>query len=266
MAGVMTSAGRRMVLAGGLFLLLCGWAQAADPLADVRSRGVLRVAIEGTYPPFNFKDPRSGQLTGFDVELARLVGARLGVRVQFLIVEWSAVLPAVSSGKVDAAVGQVIITPAREQAFDFSTPYTYSYSQLIVRQNERANYATLADLKGRIVGVHQGSVYEQRALAAPGVKVMSYPAAPEKLQDLAFGRLDAVLDDSLMVTYLLKTAQLPIKAGPRLDPVERAGVVMPKDSPQMKRAVDAILAQVRAEGKLQELSMKWFGHDASRMP
>ena len=73
-----------------------------------------------------------------------------------------------------------------------------------MRKNERNNYTSLNDLKGKKVGVGQGSVFEQQAKAVPGIDVKSYPAAPENLQDLAFGRIDAALNDSLMVAYLLK--------------------------------------------------------------
>jgi len=266
MVAGMTRQGRRLALAAGLAMLLPGWARAADLLADIRARGTLRIAIEGTYPPFNFKDPKTGQLTGYDVEVARLVAAKLGVKPHFVFSEWSAILPSLAAGKVDAAICQVIITPQREQSFDFSTPYTYSRFQLIVRQNERATYTGLADLKGRIVGVHQGSVFEQHAQAVPGVMVKSYPAVPEKLQDLAFGRVDAVLDDSLMVDYLLKTSQLPIRAGPRLGTVERVGIAMRKDNPRFRSAIDGILAEARNDGSLSDLAIKWFGHDASRAP
>lgn len=266
MVAGMTRQGRRLALVAGLAMLFPGWAQAADLLAEVRARGTLRIAIEGTYPPFNFKDPKTGQLTGYDVEVARLVAARLGVKPHFVFSEWSAILPSLAAGKVDTAVCQVIITPQREQSFAFSTPYTYSRFQLIVRQNERATYAGLGDLKGRIVGVHQGSVFEQHVAAVPGVKVRPYPAVPEKLQDLAFGRVDAVLDDSLVVDYLLNTSQLPIKAGPRLGTVERVGIAMRKGNPQLKEAVDEILADARSDGSLSGLAMKWFGHDASRAP
>jgi cystine transport system substrate-binding protein len=68
-----------------------------------------------------------------------------------------------------------------------------------VRRNERIDYTKLEDLKGKKVGVGQGSVFEQQAKAVPGIEVKSYPAAPENLQDLAFGRIDAALNDSLMV-------------------------------------------------------------------
>lgn len=264
---VVTKERRRRCVAAGvaaaLLAILLPVAHGADLMGETRARGVLRIAVEGTYPPFNFKDPKTGHLTGYDVEVARLVAAGLKLKPQFVFTEWSAILPAVSSGKVDAAISQVIITPEREQAFDFSVPYTYSSFQLIVRKNERATYRSLGDLKGRKLGVRQGSVFEQQAREVKGVEVRSYPAVPENLQDLAFGRIDASLDDSLMVSYLLKHSELPIKAGPRVGKDARIGVAIRKGSPQFKAAVDRILNQARADGTLRRLSLKWFGIDAS---
>jgi cystine transport system substrate-binding protein len=167
---------------------------------------------------------------------------------------------------VDVAISQVIITPQRANAFDFSAPYCYSQSQLIVRENERATYRTLADLKGRKLGVHQNSVFEAQARAVPGIEIKRYPAVPEKLQDLAFGRIDAVLDDSLLVGYLINQTQLPLKAGARIGPPERVGIAMRKGRSELKLAIDKALREARADGTLRTLSRKWFGHDASSMP
>lgn len=239
-------------------------AGAADLLDTVKARGSLRIAMEGTYPPFNFKDGKTGQLAGYDVEVARAVAARLGLKPEFVSTEWSAILAGLAAGKYDMIVSQVGITARREQAFDFSQPYTYSSPQLIVRRNDSARYASLADLKGKKVGVGQGSVFEQQAKAVPGIVVKSYPAAPENLQDLAFGRVDAALNDSLMVAWLLRQSQLPVKAGARVGTVERTGIAMRKGNPAFKAAVDQALAGLRADGSLAAMSTKWFGVDASR--
>ncbi len=253
-----------LALAAMASLAPFGAAQAADLLTDAKARGTLRIAMEGTYPPFNFKDPKTGQLAGYDVDVARLVAGKLGLKPEFVTTEWTAILAGLAAGKYDVIVSQVGITAKREQVFDFSRPYTYSAPQLIVRKNDRANYASLNDLKGRKVGVGQGSVFEQQIKAVPGVEVKSYPATPENLQDLAFGRIDAALNDSLMVSYLLKNSQLPIKAGARVGPPERMGIPFRKGSPQFKAAVDKILLDATADGSLKALSIKWFGTDASR--
>ncbi len=239
-------------------------AHAADLLVDAKARGTLRIAMEGTYPPFNFKDPKTGQLAGYDVDVARLVAGKLGLKPEFVSTEWAAILAGLAAGKYDVIVSQVGINPRREQAFDFSRPYTYSSPQLIVRKNDRASYASLAELKGKKLGVGQGSVFEQQARQVAGIEVKSYPAAPENLQDLAFGRIDAALNDSLMVAYLLKNSQLPIKAGARVGAIERTGIPFRKGNPQFKAAVDKILVDAANDGTLKGLSVKWFGIDASR--
>jgi cystine transport system substrate-binding protein len=241
-------------------------AHAADLLDNVKTRGTLRIALEGTYPPFNFKDPKTGQLTGYDVDVARLVAAKLGLKPEFVTTEWTAILAGLGAGKYDAIVSQVGMTPRREQAFDFSRPYTYSTPQLIVRRNERASYANLDALKGKKLGVGQGSMFEQQARSVPGIDVKSYPAAPENLQDLAFGRIDAALNDSLMVAWLLKSSQLPVRAGARVGAVERMGIAFRKNNPKFHAAVDRALEEARADGSLRQASLKWFGTDATRAP
>jgi cystine transport system substrate-binding protein len=107
-------------------------------------------------------------------------------------------------------------------------------------------------------------VFEQQAKATPGIIVKSYPAAPENLQDLAFGRVDAALNDSLMVAYLLKNSTLPIQAGARVGAPERMGVAFQKGSPQFKAAVDKALRDAGADGSLKAISVKWFGTDVSQ--
>ena len=258
---------RRALLAfAALALAVALPARAADLLDTVKARGTLRVALEGTYPPFNFRDAKTGQLAGYDVDVAKLVCAKLGVKPEFVTTEWAAILAGLGAGKYDVIVSQVGITPRRRQAFDFSQPYTYSAPQLIVRRNEEATYKSLADLKGRTVGVGQGSVFEQQVRAVPGIEVKSYPAAPENLQDLAFGRIDAALNDSLMVAYLLKNSQLPIRAGARVGDVERMAIAFRKGNPKFHAAVDRALDAARADGSLKQVSLKWFGTDATRSP
>jgi len=251
-----------LVVAAGLVLP----AAAADLLDEVKARGTLRIALEGTYPPFNFTDQKTRQLAGYDVDVARLVAAKLGLKPEFVSTEWAAILGGLGAARYDVIVSQVAITAKREQIFDFSEPYTYSSPQLIVRKDDRASYASLNDLKGKKVGVGHGTVYEQQAKAVPGIDVKSYPAAPENLQDLAFGRIDAALNDGLMVSYLLKTSQLPIKAGARIGNVVRVGIPFRKGNPKFKTALDKVLADAKADGTLKQISLKWFGADATLPP
>jgi L-cystine transport system substrate-binding protein len=258
---------RRHAIKAGALILAAGLAMpafASDLLDSAKARGTLRIAMEGTYPPFNYKDQKTGQLAGYDVDVARLLAAKLGLRPEFVSTEWAAILAGLGAGKYDVIVSQVGITPKRLEAFDFSEPYTYSSPQLIVRNNERASYNSLADLKGKKVGVGQGTVYEQQLKTAPGIEIKSYPATPENLQDLAFGRIDAALNDSLMVAYLLKNSRLPIRAGARVGEVARMAIPFQKGNPKFKAALDKAIVEARADGSLKAISVKWFGVDVSQ--
>jgi cystine transport system substrate-binding protein len=261
---------RRNAIARAALVLLLGGAMlhagAADLLATVKARGTLRIAMEGTYPPFNFKDQKSGELAGYDVDVAKMLAQRLGLKPEFISSEWASILAGLSANRYDVIISQVGINPKRELAFDFSEPYIYSMPQLIVRKDDKSVYTSLADLKGKKLGVGQGSVYEQQAKAVPGIEVKSYPAAPDNMSDLATGRIDAALNDSLMSAYLLKTSKLPIKAGARVGAVERMGIPFQKGNPQFKAALNKALAEMAADGSLKAISLKWFGTDVSKAP
>ncbi|GGC74284.1 cystine ABC transporter substrate-binding protein [Undibacterium terreum] len=241
-------------------------AVAADLLDTVKARGTLKIALEGTYPPFNFKDQKTNQLEGFDVDVAKLLAAKLGVKPEFVTSEWSGILAGLSAGKYDVIVNQVGVTAKRQETFDFSDPYTISAAQLIVRKNESRTFNSLEDLKGKKLGVGQGSNYEEKAKSVAGVDVKSYPGAPEYLQDLASGRVDAALNDSLMVAYLLKNSALPIKAGAPIGELAKNGIPFQKGNPKFQAALNDALAAIIKDGSFAKVSVKWFGRDVSKPP
>lgn len=236
----------------------------AELLDAVKQRGTLRVAIEGTYPPFNFKE--KGELAGFEVELAKALAGKMGVKAEFSTSEWSAMLAGLQANKYDVVVNQVGITDKRKEAFDFSEPYTISSPQLIVRKNEKREFKSLADLKGKKLGLGQGTNFGDLAKAVGGIDVKTYPGSPEYLQDLALGRIDAALNDSLLIPYIVKQTRLPLKAGAPVGELERSGIPFAKGNPKFKAAVDKALADMKADGSFAKISMKWFERDVSKPP
>ncbi|NYT84561.1 transporter substrate-binding domain-containing protein [Pollutimonas harenae] len=246
-------------------LVAGGAAQAADLIDTVKERGTLIVGVEGTYPPFNYVDTKTGELDGFDIEVSRLIADKLGVKVQFVKTEWSAILAGLSSGKFDVIVNQVGITPGRQQTFDFSIPYVASSPQLILRKNDDAGYASFADLKGKKLGVSQGSNYEALAKSQEGVDVKSYPGAPEYLSDLISRRVDAALNDQLMTAYLVKTSNIPIKGGAIVGEPKFNGIPFRKGNPGFEAALNKALQDAFDSGEFAKISNKWFGIDVSKV-
>lgn len=246
----------------GLAILL-GLTSAAnqDAFTTAKAAGVLKIGQEGTYAPFTFKDA-GGQLVGFDVDIAKEVASRLHVKAEFVLTEWSGIIAGLQTGKYDIIVNQVGVTPERKKALDFSNPYAQSSAVIIERLD--ATYKSLADLVGKKVGVGLGSNYEQIARSQAGVNVVTYPGSPEYLSDLAAKRLDAALNDRLMASYLIKTGNLPVKAGPIVGAAQPIAIAMRKSNPLLRAAVNKALKDMQADGAYAKISDKWFGVDISK--
>jgi cystine transport system substrate-binding protein len=246
-------------------LLLSAAARADDDLLDqVKHRGTLQIALEGTFPPFNYKAP-NGQLDGYDVDVAKAVAAKLGVKPEFVTTEWSGIIAGLQAKRYDVIVNQVAITPEREKALDFSPPYTYSTAQLIQRKNDDRQFKSLDELRGHKLGVSLGSNYNDMAKSVPGIDVKTYPGAPEYLRDLASGRLDAALNDRLMLAYLIKTSNLPLRTGANVGTDEdQMGIPFRKGNPKFAKAIADAIDQLKQDGTLTKISEKWFGIDVSK--
>jgi cystine transport system substrate-binding protein len=114
--------------------------------------------------------------------------------------------------------------------------------------------------------VGQGSNYADLAKSIPGVTVRTYPGAPEYLQDLASGRIDAAINDSLLIPYLQQKTHLPVKAGAPIGKPESNAIPFRKGNPKFKQAIDQALDALKADGTYAKISTKWFGRDVSVPP
>ena len=255
---------KKMLVAGLIGASFTAVTAHADDLLDqVKQRGTLRIGLEGTFPPFNSKAP-SGELVGYDVDVAEAVAAKLGVKPEFVTTEWSGIIAGLQANKFDVIVNQVGITDARKQVLDFSPAYTYSAAQLIQRKDDTRQFKSLDDLKGKKLGVGFGTNYMDMAKSVPGIDVKTYPGAPEYLRDLAAGRLDAALNDRLMLAYLMKNSQLPLRTGATVGAGNPSGIPARKGNPKFAKAIDDAMTQLEADGTFAKISDKWFGIDVTK--
>jgi cystine transport system substrate-binding protein len=247
-----------------LFSLLIACAPAwADQLSAARERGTLRIGMEGSYPPFNYRDMKSGALAGFDVDFGRSLAERLGLRPEFVTVEWSGMLAGLEAGKYDVVINHVGMTAERQRVFDFSLPYSQTRPQLILHKDDRRRFASLEDLRGKKLGLGQGSHFERKARAVPGIDVRTYPGAAEYLADLASHRLDAAFNDELMVNYLLAHSRLPLRPGALVGQSEPIGIPLRKGNPGLQAALNRALDEMRRDGSFARISRRWFDMDIS---
>lgn len=234
----------------------------AELIDDVNDRGELRIALEANTPPFNFKD--DGKLTGFEVELGELLAREMDVRASFVTTDSADLLPGVESGKYDVAINHIAMTPELKDRFDFSEPYSYSRAQLIVRKQESRPLSTLEALKGKALGVAQGSQFVEQARTAEGVDLRSYPDAQQPLKDVADQQIDAAISDRLLIPYAIRDSHLPVKQGASVGPSLSLAIPFQKGNPAFMASLNGALQRIKADGRLTELSEKWFGMDASK--
>ena len=171
---------------------------------------VVRVGTEGTYPPFTYVDPRSQQLTGYDIEVIKAVADRAGWQLEFVQSPFDAIFPALDSNRIDVIANQVTINPEREARYLFSTPYTFSHG-VVVTAADNDDIKGLDDLEGKTTAQSETSNWAQVARDA-GAEVKSVEGFAEAAELLRQGRVDAIVNDNIAVLdYLASTGSKDIK-------------------------------------------------------
>jgi polar amino acid transport system substrate-binding protein len=170
----------------------------AAGLARVQAQGELRWAgdLQGG-EPYVFRDPRDpSKLVGFELELAQALAQRLGVRANFVQNDWSNLVPSLERGDFDVILNGLEDTPALRGRILLSRPYFTFSEQLVVRKG--APLRSLDQLAGHRVGTLSSSLAHQMLRARPGIEIVLYGGQEEPYRDLALGRTDAVLLDSVI--------------------------------------------------------------------
>lgn len=239
-------------------------AQAGQQLQQIQDSKVLKVGLEGTYPPFSYVDD-SGKLTGFEVELAQALAKALGVKAELQPTKWDGILAALESKRLDVVINQVTISDERKKKYDFSVPYTVSGIQALTLKANAATITKPADLAGKKVGVGLGTNYEQWVKQnVPQADVRTYEDDPTKFQDLMNKRIDAILVDRLAALDTVKKTNDRLAVAGEAFSRQEAGVAVRKGEPELLKAIDDALAELRKDGTLAQLSQKWFGADVTQ--
>ena len=235
-------------------------AEEPDTLAKIREKGTLTIAMEGVWQPWTYHD-ETGALTGFDVEVGALVAEGLGVKPEYVETDWSAILAGVDSGRFDMACNGVGYTEERQKSYTFSSVYVYTQMVLVVREDNE-DIQSIEDLKGKKTANSPSSTYAMRAEAA-GAEVVYVDTLGETMEMLQQGRVEATLNDKDSVeSYLAEHPEAKIKIAQTVAG-EPVAIPLKKgpESETLKAEIDRILQEARDNGKLAELSEKYFGVD-----
>ena len=236
----------------------------ANLLTQIQEKGEIIVAMEGTWAPWTYHD-ENDQLVGYDVEVAQAIAGKLGVKVSFVEGEFDGLLAGLEVGRYDLMVNGVDITPDRAEKYNFSTPYAYNRTAVIVR-GDNGEIQAMEDLEGKHTANTITSTYAAVA-EKYGAEVTGVDDLNQTFELLFSGRIDATLNAEVSYYDYMKAhpdADIKIAC---LDP-ETTQVAIPvrkgEDTASLLEAVNAALAELAGDGTLTGLSNKYFGGDISQ--
>jgi polar amino acid transport system substrate-binding protein len=257
-------------------------AAGEELLEQVTNAGVLVVSADAYYPPQSFIDD-NGELDGFDVEVAREVARRLGLELELVTPDWDMITAGNWGGRWDLSIGSMTPTEERAQVLWFSDAYYYTPASFAIH-TDNTTIQTVDDLVGKTVGLGIATTYEaylngelqimggEIAYPPPReVKIWQYLTDAEAFLDMELGdgvRLDAVMSAQPTINGAIEEG-VPLKfLG---DPAFYEPLVFALDqargpSNQMLARLNQVIADMRGDGTLSALSMKWYGLDLSLLP
>ena len=205
--------------------------------------------MEGTYPPYTYHDD-NGELTGFDVEVAKAIADKLGVEADFTESDWDSLLAGIDSGRLDTVINAVSITPEREEKYDFAGPYFYITQQIVVAK-DNDDIVDMASLNGKKVANTATTAYLD-ILEDAGASLVQISTADEAVSLIESGRADFTTFNSVVFNEYLQ--QHP-------DVVDTYAVPIKKGETALYDAVQNAIDELKEDGTLSKLSEDYFGTD-----
>jgi L-cystine transport system substrate-binding protein len=225
----------------------------------IDSSGVLRVGMEASYPPFEFSAD-DGELQGFDIDLARSLGERWGVDVQFVDLHFDGLVEALAAGRFDLVISALPYDARLTRDVAYSDPYVFLGLRTVSRVSD-GPVSKVADLDGRVVGVELGSEahqYLRLQMRDHGLdaEVRAERTLPQAVEALRQGEVYAVVCDRVSAAPYARESGLV--GGGALLTTEPIVIGVPIDAPMLLREVDRALDAMRENGELSELEDRWF--------
>jgi polar amino acid transport system substrate-binding protein len=245
----------KLLLATAAALLL-GGAQARS-FDEIKKDGKIIIATEGQFAPFNYF--QGTKLTGFEVEVAEAMAAKMGLKVEWKALGFDALLAGLRQDRWDMVIASHGITEERAKAVTFTEPHYCSGGVIVAKD---ASIKTAKDLVGKVVSVQTGTTYLENVKKLAGVKdVKNFPQDTDARGALLTGRVDAWVTDRFVAKQALDANPA---GGMRMGDfvfVERIASAVGKGNNSLAGEINKALAAILADGSYATLSKKWFNED-----
>ena len=219
----------------------------------------IKLGTEGAYPPFNLIDA-SGQVTGFDIEIGQALCAKMGSECEVVTSDWDGIIPALNAKKFDFLIASMSITDERKQAVDFTEPYYTNKLQFVAPKS--ADFKTdEADLKGKVIGAQRATIAGTwlEDNMDDVVEIKLYDTQENAYLDLASGRVDGILADTLVQWEWLKSDAgqgFEFKGEPVFDN-DKIGIAVRKNDP-LREKLNTALQEIVEDGTYKQINDKYF--------
>ncbi len=249
---------RRRLLAAGVGACLF----AARP--KVAAASTLRWGFLNNYRPFSWLDRDSQTLQGFHVDLGAEVASHLGVTLKVQSGTYAEMLQALRRQQIDVLGNFFTRVPDLVGDFAFTNGLQEFRLMLAQHENDDRTFLTLEEIPIERLGLLANTTVEDQVLAALGKGYRKYNRIEEALTDLASEKLDAVIEEALIIEHVIHAQRLPIKTTTPMSAPVRLGMLVPKSSTELLKQINACLQTMRQDGSAARVSEKWFGYDVTQ--
>ena len=234
-----------------------------NSLQTIKDEGKLVLGLDDTFAPMGFRDG-SGEIVGFDIDLAKEVASRMGVELEIKPIDWSSSILSLNKGDIDVLWNGVTINESRKEQINFSKPYLNN-RLIIVKPKDRNDINSKEDLAGKVLGVQVGSndeALQSDPISKEAKEIRKYDVNVNAFLDLRAKRIDAVIIDEVAAQYYISEEKVDfvvVENSPLTE--EFYGIGFRKSDGELLAEVDRILDEMKADGKAAEISQKWFAKD-----
>ena len=222
----------------------------------------LTVGSNTTFPPFEFVNSQTQEVTGFEMDLIRAMGKKAGYDVKIQNMGFDGIIPALMTGTVDIGASGFSVTEERKKRVLFTDPFYLSGLTILIANEQKGKINSFADLKGKRIAVQIGTTAAAHVKTIEGAKVTTFNHAGEAILELANGGVDAVINDKPVTDYILnKQAKLAkeVMQLPEMLTADHFAMVVAKDNTALQKEMNDALAALKASGDYDALYTKWFG-------
>ena len=242
-------------------------ADSQDTWAQIKKKKKVVIGLDDSFVPMGFRQ-KNGKLVGYDIDLAKAVFKQYGIKVDFQTIDWSMKETELRNGTIDLIWNGYSKTSARAKKVAFSIPYLQNQQVLVTKKSDHIN--SFADMKGKVLGVQNGSTGQTELSAYPkvlknlikGKSPILYDTFPNAFIDLNAGRIQGILMDKVYAKYYIqhqKDSSAYKVITSKAFPIDHFAVGLRKGDKTLRKKINQALIKMQKDGELEKINEKWFG-------